>query len=304
MSNILSFDIGGTYIKFGIINNKGIILISNKVPTPRITAFQGRDLLNLIISISDRYISEFNCVAVGISCHGVIDHVYGEVKVSSYHLPTLAGLPIVSTIEDRFKIPVYIDNDAKAAAIGEYWAGSAKNYKNFIFIALGTSIGGAIIIDGKIYRGVGNVAGEIGFLVTNESDNSNNFIPGAWECYGSASSLVKRYKKIKGIDVNANDFNDALNNKEWEAEEVLREYISSLATGIISLAHILSPQAFILGGGITSMGAKLIDPLVLEFKKRSLASVHDIQFKMATLGNDAGIIGAAYIARQKLTELV
>jgi glucokinase len=304
MSNILGFDIGGTYIKYGVVDAEGNVLEHDKISTPKVSKTQGEELISLMKNIGDKFIKKYNCLAVGISAHGVVDNVEGIVSTSSYHLPSLAGLPIVGILSEHFDLPVSIDNDAKSAAIGEYWHGSASEYKNFIFVALGTSIGGAIIIDGKLLRGIGNCAGEIGYLITNEFDSNNDFVPGAWESYGSASSLMKKYKQQKGNHLQSDDFNKDLANGDEVVKLILDKYIYSLTSGLISLAHTLSPEAFVFGGGITKMGNKLLAPIKSEYQRRALAPVRGAHFKMAVLGNNAGMIGAAYLAKQKISSYV
>ncbi len=300
-SNILGFDIGGTYIKYGVVDGQGEMSFEDKMQTPKPDDQQGEKILALLLSKADELIQLHDVVAIGISSHGVVDNEKGIVTCSSYHLPGLKDLPIVEKLTEKFSLPVIIDNDAKAAAIGEYWHGSAQKFKSFVFLALGTSIGGAIVIDGKLLRGLDNCAGEVGYLITNERDLDKPFIPGAWEAYGSASSLIKRYKVVKGAELTSDDFNRDLAAKDSDTLRVLEDYVYSLTSGLISLAHTLAPEAFILGGGITKMGQALLDPVKKKYQERALDPVKNIKISMATLGNHAGMVGAAYLAKQKIS---
>ncbi|MFT6835482.1 MAG: glucokinase [Francisellaceae bacterium] len=303
MSHILSFDIGGTGIKYGVVTPDGKLIFHNQFPTPRPSAHQGDQLLNLLIEYTIQVMAQYKIAAIGISTHGVVNTEKGEVIFSSHHLPGLKNLPIKSNLEKEFKILVFLDNDVNSAAIGELWQGSAKKYQNFVFIALGTSIGGAIIVNRHLVRGRNHCGGEIGYLVTNEKADKDTsvLLSGAWECYASASALTKNYHLVKNnTSLSPDDFMIDLENNDPETCEVFNNFIFSLTSGMISLAHTLDPDAFILGGAIVNMKSKLFEPVIESYKQRALSICMDTPIVAASLGNTAGMIGIAYTTLRRM----
>ncbi|MDC0535491.1 ROK family protein, partial [Francisellaceae bacterium] len=292
MKYILSFDIGGTGVKYGVVTSEGELIYQHKFSTPKPSETQGKKLLDLMLSCADELTKKYEISAIGVSTHGVVDFNKGIVTLSSHHLPGLKNLPIKKTLKNRYGVLVTVDNDVNSAAIGELWQGSAKQYKNFIFIALGTSIGGAVIVNRHLVRGRNFCGGEIGYLITNEKDKKPKFMPGAWESYASASVLTKRYLKAKkNTKLSPDDFQIDLANGDAQTIELFERFVFSLTSGMISLAHTLDPDAFILGGAIVGMNQQLFDPVIKSYKSRSLSACADTPIMGAELGNTAGMIG-------------
>ena len=301
MKYILSFDIGGTAIKYGVVNSHGKLEFNDQFPTPKPSPKQGEKLLDLLIHYSDDLTQKYDICAIGISTHGVVDFTKGTVLLSSNHLPGLRNLPIKKTLKDRYQVLVTVDNDVNSAAIGELWQGSAKQYKNFIFIALGTSIGGAVVVNRHLIRGKNSCGGEVGHIITSERDKKPKFLPGAWESRASASFLTKQYYKIKkDLTLTPKDFQNDLQNRDPQTVELFEKFIFSLTSGIISLAHVLDPDAFIIGGAIVNMEDLLFKPLVENYQRRVLPICAGTPIVAAELGNSAGKIGAAYTAFRRL----
>ncbi len=301
MNYILSFDIGGTGVKYGVVTSEGELVFQDKFATPKPSPSQGKKLLDTMIHYADELTQKYEISAIGISTHGVVDFNKGSVILSSHHLPGLKDLPIKKTLKDRYGVLVTVDNDVNSAAIGELWQGSAKQYKNFIFIALGTSIGGAVIVNRHLVRGRNFCGGEIGYLITNEKDKKPQFMPGAWESYASASVLTKRYLKAKkNTKLRPEDFQNDLANGDAQTVELFDRFVFSLTSGIISLAHTLDPDAFILGGAIVGMDQLLFDPVIKSYQSRVLTTCANTPIMAAKLGNTAGMIGAAYTAYRRI----
>ena len=299
---VLSFDIGGTYIKFGIIDPTGELVYDDKLATPEPGKQQGEAITEQLTRITEKMKNHFSVTAIGISAHGIVDHIQQQVIYCSNYLPGMRHLPLSAILQRQFDLPVIMENDGKAAALGEYWQGSGEKYNSFIFVALGTSIGGGIILNGQLWRGIDNIAGEIGYIITHETDKTERFIPGAWEAYASAGSLIRRFRDFKSDQsLTEHAFNEALMQHDPQAQEALRQYAHSLSSGLLALAHSLAPEAFILGGAITRMGATLLDPVKEEFRQRALEPISHIPILAATLGNRAGMIGVALLARQQIS---
>jgi len=215
-------------------------------------------------------------------------------------------MPIVKDVTAKTKLPVFIDNDANCATIGEHWIGAAKGCANAILLTLGTGIGGGIIIDNKIYRGSHGTAGEIGHMTIFPNGNKCGCgNSGCFEAYASANAAVTRAKEIlkrqdtgsvlRGKkEITAHDIFLSAESGDSFSKSVLIESGRYLGIGIANLANIFDPDMIIIGGGFASAEKYLIPAAIDEAYKRSFKSVMDkIKITKAKLGNDAGIIGAA-----------
>ncbi|MEM9243317.1 MAG: ROK family protein [Pseudomonadota bacterium] len=290
----LCFDLGGTFIKYGIVSSQGDMLFHGKLSTPKEP--QPQDVISIIIHQIKQALQQHDIDAIGVSSHGVVDPQKGCITCGSHYVTHLVDFPLVKNIQQITQLPACIENDVKAAALGELWQGQAKQFSNSVFLTLGSSIGGAIIINGELYRGVNNCAGEIGYLITDEGDtNKHCFFPGAWERKASASVLVKRYRQLKDQpNAKPADFTKALMQADGQAQHIFDEFLYSLNSGLISLAHTLAPEAIIIGGGITEMGDFLFTPVERQFKKRVLDGYQFVKILPATLGNQGALFGMAY----------
>lgn len=298
---ILSFDIGGTYIKYGIVNDTGEIVHEDRFETPPPSAIQGEKIEQSMQQITIKMQKQYAICGIGISAHGVVDYNQQIVTCSANYLPGLKNIDFSSRLQRMFNVPVIMDNDGNTAALGEYWHGNAENYASFVFVVLGTSIGGGIVLNGQLWRGLHNRSGELGYLITHETDKTERFIPGAWEAYASAASLIRRYRAIKKDEMlTEHDFNQDLINNDLNALKVLQQYAHSVASGLLGLVHVLAPEAVILGGAITRMGSTLLEPVTEEFRLRALDSVKNTPILTARLGNRSGMIGAALNVKRYL----
>jgi glucokinase len=216
-------------------------------------------------------------------------------------------------MEERLHKYTKVENDANAAALGEFLAGSAKGTKNAIAITLGTGVGGGIVIDGKIYSGSNFAGAELGHMViVKDGRECGCGRKGCWEAYASATALINMTKEAirnekaefsymlhladDDIDnVNGKTAFDAQQAGDNTGAEVVDQYISYLATGLINIINIFQPDVLCIGGGIAGQGDNLLTPLRAIIEKERFTKYNEKQTKVciATLGNDAGIIGAA-----------
>ena len=218
-------------------------------------------------------------------------------------------------MEERLGKKVIIENDANAAALGEYLAGSAKGAKNAVAITLGTGVGGGIIINGKIYSGSNFAGAELGHMViVKDGKECGCGRNGCWEAYASATGLINltkqkilsekleysyMYKLCKG-DLNKVEGRtafDAMADGDPTAKAVVEEYLGYLATGLVNIINIFQPDILCIGGGISNQGENLLAPLRKIIESERYTKHNDKQTVVCTcsLGNDAGIIGAAYL---------
>lgn len=307
--NVACFDIGGTFIKLSVINEKGEILLRDKLPTPNKDG--KHEIPKLLVEKIREMSMYFKIDSVGISTAGQVDSEKGEIVFASENIPGYTGAKISSYLRKELNIPSYVENDVNAAAMGEMWMGAAKGRKSFLCITLGTGVGGAIVINGKLYKGVYGGAGELGHMVINyHGEDCSCGGKGCLERYSSTSALVRAYKRAfkesngQDVDVNGEKIMKLVRSGDALAKSVYADFLEYLATGIASVVHILDPGLVVIGGGISAQGEVFINELNEVFKKKVMKSYADrTELALASLMNDAGVIGAAYLSLESLGKL-
>ena len=305
----LGIDFGGTNIAAGIVDEKGNII--KKDSTPTLKERDSEEIINDMINVSLKVLKDANLTisdieGVGVGCPGIVDNKCGIIK----HLSNIGmtNFPLRERLSQVFKTRINIENDANAAALGEYKR-YGENSNSFIFVTLGTGIGGGIIIDGKIYSGFNGAGAEIGHMKI-----EINGIPcpcgcdGCWEQYASVTALIRNTKEA--MDKNPQSMmhkwvkeNGKVSGRtafecakagDETAKEVVDNYIKYLATGLISIINVFQPERIVIGGGISKEGDYLLNPIkqiVYDCKYNNY--VEKTKIEIARLFNDAGIIGAA-----------
>lgn len=278
---VLSFDIGGTNIKWGLFKEDHTLFKKGSFPT-RIMNNQTY-IMNDIISFAKEIQKEYTLRGIAISTAGIINHTTGEVLDATDKLPKYKGTKIKAILEDTFKVPVYVENDVKCFLIAEHTL--QPNLDNFVVITIGTGIGGASFINGKLYHGAIGGGNEFGRMNLNEHTT--------WEDCGSIKSIVDRAKK-KGLMVNSGlDLFKLYDKKDPVAELIINDFYRYLGLGISNLIYAYLPSVFIIGGGISARGQKFIDELIpsvnlfldpFYFNKTKIC--------LATFHNDTGLYGA------------
>ena len=315
----IGIDLGGTNIAAGIVNEEYKIIAKKSVPT---LADRGAEAIAADIAKLSKDICAENgidmkeVVAIGIASPGVAVRATGKVAYAN-NLP-FRDFPICKIVsEGTGVLDVSVENDANAAAWGEAVAGAAKGTTNSVMITLGTGVGGGIILDGKIYSGANSAGAELGHIVIHHKGRPCSCgRHGCWEAYSSATAvinmtrekleecektgratlmteLVKKKGKVSGVTAF-----EAMRKGDAAGKEVVDEYIGYLACGLTNIVNIFQPQVISLGGGVSNEGQSLIDailPLIrAEQYGGNIEPLTDI--RIAKLGNDAGIIGAAALS--------
>lgn len=313
----LGIDLGGMSIKAGVCNEDGVILHKDSCVTVREEDGDRiiRDMASLCLKvIADTGITVDDIAYAGIASPGSADSERGVI-IYAATLPFL-NCPIAARLSELTGIKkIYIDNDANAAAKGEATFGAAKGYRDSLFITIGTGVGGGIIIDGKIYSGFNFSGAELGHtVIVKDGDECPCGRRGCLEAYASASGLIKLTKKRMNADkntamwalcggdiskVNGKTAFDAKRAGDTAGTEVVAEYIEYLACGIVNFINIFQPEVLSIGGGISKEGEELLAPLreIVEREQYSRHSDKKTVIKIAELGNDAGIIGAASLGK-------
>ncbi len=313
MKYYAGIDLGGTFIKCGIVDSEGRLLKKSSVPTSGSYSDIAKAMADLAVSLAGEL--DVKLSGIGIGAPGTVDGKNGVILYSNnLHWNNVS---LVSDIEKISGVPVAITNDANAAALGEYAFGAGKIYDNIIFITLGTGVGGGIIIDGKIYEGLGGAGAELGHMVISVGGEPCSCgRRGCLEAYASASALVRQAQKYMQEHkeslmnelcegdperMNGKVFFSAVKAKDAGACEVYDKYLDNLASGLVNFANIFRPDAIIIGGGISAEGKNLTDPLNERMEKEIYGGNDYAKVKLLTsdLANDAGLFGAAKLVMDK-----
>lgn len=285
---ILVADIGGTSIKVGIFNNCDKMEFVEEHDTE--SKKGGPFLVEKLISIFKKY-KDFD--AIGISTAGQVDSVAGTIIYANENIPLYTGTKLKEILEKEFHVPVKVENDVNAAALGEKYFGAAEKFQDFLCLTYGTGIGGAIVIDSKVYKGHNGVAAEFGHMLMHYNGafcNCGN--RGCYEAYASTTALIREAKKINPSFINGRIVFEELAKGHPALEQLIDEWIVEVAIGITSLIHCFNPPAVIIGGGIMEQQI-ILQKVERKVKELTMASFSEVQILKATLGNRAGLLGAA-----------
>ncbi len=310
----LGIDLGGTNIVAGVVDDNYNIVATGKVKTslPRPAEEIVDDMVKAAnIAIENAGLKIEDIESMGVGSPGAIDPVHGVVCYAN----NLAfyDVPMAQMLKERMGVDFYIENDANAAAYGEYIAGAGRGTNNFIAITLGTGVGGGVIIGGKLYSGSNYAGAELGHTVIEMSGEMCSCgRQGCWEAYASATALIRqtkqamiKYPKSVMWELCENDINrvsgrtafDAMRQNDAAGKMVVDKYVEYVAVGVSNNINIFQPEVLCIGGGISKEGDNLIKPIkaFLEGENYARNIAKKTEVKVAQLGNDAGIIGAAYL---------
>ena len=298
-------DLGGTTVKIAYFDREGNLLDKWEIPT--ITADRGKQILpDIAASIGNyleaKYIPKEQIIGIGIGVPGPVD---GKGVVNRCVNLGWGVFNIQQELEELTGLNVRAGNDANVAALGEAWKGGAAGCDNMILATLGTGVGGGIILNGKPLSGVHGAGGEIGHVTLNkyETEACGCGRRGCAEQYCSATGVVrvaKRYlaandrpSSLRGIeDLTCKDVFDAGNAGDEAALEILEQVYDLMGMFLSNLCCVLDPQVVVLGGGVSRAGAPLLEGVRKAYARYALHACKDVEFALASLGNDAGAYGA------------
>ena len=308
----LGIDIGGTSVKIGSVTSEGEIIEKNSYlvnydnyETPILqTVIRS---CKLFMETYGRTIKSYK--GIGVSATGAINTKTGVVDGSAGHIGNWEQSNIKEELKEVFGLPIYVLNDANAAALGELWLGAAQGKKQVVVVTIGTGVGGGIIVNGEILLGVNGFAGEIGHMqICHNGKKCSCGNTGCLEGYGSTSALVQMVIEAVEKGKISNEENKEINGK-WifqevskenqEVKAILEEWIEYISSGIVGLIHIFNPEQVLIGGGVSEQKELFIEPL--NKKVRASVMKHflgNFELKAAELGNDAGMVGAVYYCIQ------
>ena len=304
-------DVGGMSIKIGLVTKEGKILKSKAFPTEQEKGFKSMfartaDMIKDLLA--DNGFSLIDLGGIGIGIPGTVDSKLGLI-VSAVNIGC-KNQDLIKEMSQYFNVPIAVGNDANVAALGEQRFGAGKGHENVVMVTLGTGIGGGIIIDGKLYEGNGGAGGEVGHqIIEIDGEQCNCGRRGCWERYASATGLINQTKYAMAENSNSLMHKIAKENGgvdgrtaflakdagDEAGKAVVDKYLHYLAEGLLNLGYILHPEIFIIGGGISHEGKNVMEPLRQklndDFDRSGMLPY--IEVVQASLGNNAGIIGAA-----------
>ncbi|MBR2023129.1 MAG: ROK family protein [Clostridia bacterium] len=311
----VGIDIGGTFVKCGIVSSQGEIIVKGKIPTGKDRTYQeiAQDIANFVRELEKQ--AGVQTQAVGIGCPGTVDSDKGIIMYSNNI--AWENIPLGKELEKLLGKPTYITNDANAAALGESFIGAGKAYNSSILITLGTGVGGGIVLDGKLFEGNCSAGAEIGHHVIRKNGKKCTCgRRGCFEAYSSATALMKEARQQmkknkssmlweacngKAENVDGKVIFDCAKAGDETAKKVVDWYIDYLSEGIANLANVFRPEAILLGGGVSAQGDALIVPTQKLVNERLYGGSEyaPVKVAVATLGNDAGLCGAGKLAMQE-----
>jgi len=310
----IGIDIGGTKIAGALVNSEGVIVRESRVPTP---VEDPAALVTAVVALINELRAGHEVIGAGIAMAGFIDAAQSSVIYGTNF--GWKNFPLKSEIEAKLDIPVIIENDANAAGWAEYRYGAGRGFKHMVMLTLGTGVGGAVIVDGRMLRGGFGVAGELGHLrVVPDGIPCGCGQNGCIESYASGTALLREARELaesgkpegarladlqKQVgELTGKEVYQALVEKDPGAVALLNQLASWLGQAIASLSAVLDPEVVVIGGGVSAAGEMLLEPIRAAYRKYAPAGGFrpELKLAIAEFVNDAGVVGAADLARVSL----
>jgi len=311
---VVGVDLGGTKIEIGLIDPNNRITERCKMPTnpddgPQSAVERIADCVN---NFRPKLPAQERIAALGICCPGPLDHEAGML-INPTHLPKFFNVPLRQMLADRLEMPVSMEHDAKTSGLGEFYYGAGRGSRSMVFTVIGTGVGSAIIVDGKLYRGIRNFAGEVGHITMDrQGEPCACGSRGCLETYTSGPWLARRYQRaletstpeqlpeIKETITGKTVANLAQKGDEL-ALKIITEAGEVLGIGVASLAMILDIELYVIGGSVSKCGDLLLEPARKTAPKYCFKTVGPrLRIVASELGDDGAILGCGWLARQAL----
>lgn len=287
MKKYISIDIGGTAIKYGVINENAEILYRSERATEAYKG--GASVLAKAMDIASELTQTHEISGICISTAGMVDTRKGEIFYSAPLIPDYAGTRFKETMEKEYGIPCEVENDVNCAGLAEYMSGAAKGSSIALILTVGTGIGGCIVVDGKVFHGFSNSACEVGYMHMDDSD---------FQTLGAASILTRKVAKWKqepAEDWNGYHIFEEAKNGDEICNRAINDMTDVLGKGIANICYVINPEIVVLGGGIMAQEEFLRDKIESALKKYLVPSIAaNTRIAFAKHKNDAGMLGAFY----------
>lgn len=294
---IMAFDVGGTAIKFGLVDENFEVLFSEEIPTNTY-----KDTDNMVLRAMEAKLKEYEGQydAIGISTAGQVNFETSEINDGVGNIPNYNHTNLRNAFEPQFNVPVAVDNDVNCAAIGEAHFGAARGESDFLCLTYGTGVGGCIYINGDVYRGSKYAGGEFGHMATHKDGRLCTCGRiGCYEAYSACRVFTTSVSERMGRPMNGREIFEPENLKNPIIMEEIDNWEDEIALGLRNLCYIFNPSLIVLGGGIMSE-----DMLIKDIREKVDAQLEDnykhVRIEKAQLRNKAGMLGAAYLASERL----
>ncbi|MDP4085231.1 MAG: ROK family glucokinase [Bacillota bacterium] len=317
---IVGVDLGGTTTKLAFINLDGEILYKWEIPTDH--SNEGENITLNISNAINQKLTEIgkdkeNLLGIGMGAPGPVHYETGVI-LNAVNLGWKDNFPLRDMLEAATSLPAFIENDANCAALGEMWKGAGNGAKDLVCVTLGTGVGGGVIANGDIVQGVNGAGGEIGHITALPARGAlcNCGKEGCLETIASATGIVRLANEALGIHeaesklsevknrngaITAKDVIDSARNGDKLALKIIDEVSYYLGFVLAGIANTLNPEKIVLGGGVSKAGQVLLDPVKEKFTQFAFTPVKkSTEITIATLGNDAGVIGAAWLVKKNV----
>lgn len=301
----IGVDIGGTNVKMGLVSAKGKILARHHFPTKQYTRQRVKLINALIAHLKDlmkkHHLQLRDVTGVGIGLPGAVDPRKGVVL----YLPNVPGwknVPLRSLLSRELGMKIYLENDVNMITLGEWKYGAGRGVKNLVCMTLGTGVGGGLVLDGKIYRGEGYAAGEIGHIPLNEQGPACSC--GGYGCFeryvGNKYIQEKGAKIFKQKNIRIEDIYKLAGEGNVRALHLWDEIAAHIGNGLVGVVNLLNPQLIIIGGGVSNNYRYLYKTIKATINRRAMpVQRHMVKIVRAELGDDAGILGANVLVMDK-----
>ena len=281
---VLAFDVGGTWVKFGIVDAQGKLLFSDQLATQ--SEPDGKALLVRLLAVAEPLMKRYAPAGIAFSTLGIIDAAEGRLVGAVEAIAGYFGQSPKASFEAAFDVPVVVENDGNCVALAEGWTGAAAGVRHYLALTLGTGIGGGIVIDGQLYRGANGAAGEWGYMLVDGK---------VWEDHASPRGLAAAAERLRpGCGYDAEAVFAARDRGDAEMGKLVADWFALLATGLANLLFAFNPSRVVVGGGITARGPAFLQELRAEIRHRLRPEFHRVcDIALASAGNQAGLLGAA-----------
>ena len=281
---VLAFDVGGTWVKYGIVDADGRLLCSDQLATQ--SEPDGKALLTRLLAVAEPLVARYTPAGIAFSTLGIIDAAEGRLVGAVEAIAGYFGQSPKECFESAFGVPVVVENDGNCVALAEGWTGAAAGVRHYLALTLGTGIGGGIVIDGRLYRGANGAAGEWGYMIVDGK---------VWEDHASPRGLAAAAEKARpGCGLDAEGVFAARDRGDAEMAAVVTAWFGLLATGLANLLFAFNPSRVVIGGGITARGPAFLQELRAEMRLRLRPDFYRMcDIALASAGNQAGLLGAA-----------
>jgi glucokinase len=287
---ILAADIGGTNTKLCLCDETGHIERFTEYATE-----SGKGGPHVVQRLMEHMAAYEGYDRIAISTAGQVNAEEGYIVYANANIPHYTGMQVAKIVGERFGVPVKVENDVNAAALGEACFGAGKPYPHFLCLTFGTGIGGAIVIGGRLYKGADGVAAEFGHMFTHPLSDAPASSAGMmpyYERFASTTALVKLAQQVDPDCMDGRTLFSKINNGDGKLTQLLHGWIDEVSMGLASLIHVFNPAAIIVGGGVMEQ-LELVRQVDARTKELVLASFRGVRILPAQLGNKAGVLGAA-----------